>query len=580
MKCGRLLPLLLSLLLSVSLLAPAALARETEFFPDFPEPVPASAQDWSPADPSSFDAARQALLTAVRGEDASERSVLSLLSRMTDRFNELLTEYYFCSLDYMRSPASCTQEYVRYSSVCGQAESDYLSAVQEVLNSAYGSVLAGLLGEGQAQSLLSTSPNTREELALLERETALVNEYWEAVVQEPSVQSGGRTWTRAQADAAYLVGSLEEDAYLTLVGELAAVRNGVLAPIYLELVKVRNQYAASKGYDDYVQYAYQTVYGRDYTPEEAALLHRAVKALLPRLESELLIAQSRLSSLSPVRLSSLEDMTQEEVLDAVEPYMDAVSSEYRELYGYMRDNGLYDLDILASSSTLGVTVSLPAYLFAGLPVHYTYGTNKFSAACGTTFATAQFFQKGAMNIRVGLLAAVGSFVGSALGSHIVLLLSDQVLRTMMLIILPVAAVLILWRRDLPDENRDDGTLNAKKAVLALAIGLGIGLYDGIFGPGTGTFAIIAFTTLMGFDLRTAGGNAKVLNLASNYASLVTYLSSGLVVFSIGIPCAVSGIVGNLLGSHFALKNGAKFIRPMMLVVLVLLLGKIVSDAVL
>lgn len=127
----------------------------------------------------------------------------------------------------------------------------------------------------------------------------------------------------------------------------------------------------------------------------------------------------------------------------------------------------------------GGLISLPAYLFAGLPVHYTYGTNKFSAACGTTFATAQFFQKGAMNIRVGLLAAVGSFVGSALGSHIVLLLSDQVLRTMMLIILPVAAVLILWRRDLPDENRDDGTLNAKKAVLALAIGLGIGLYDGV-----------------------------------------------------------------------------------------------------
>ena len=70
------------------------------------------------------------------------------------------------------------------------------------------------------------------------------------------------------------------------------------------------------------------------------------------------------------------------------------------------------------------------------------------------------------------------------------------------------------------------------------------------------------------------------SIASNYASLVTYLSSGLVVFSIGIPCAISGIVGNLLGSHFALKKGAKFIRPMMLVVLVLLLGKIVSDAVL
>ena len=227
----------------------------------------------------------------------------------------------------------------------------------------------------------------------------------------------------------------------------------------------------------------------------------------------------------------------------------------------------------------GGLISLPAYLFAGLPPHYTYATNKFSAACGTTFATASFFKSGAMNVKVGVLAAIGSFAGSALGAHIVLLLSDEMLRTMMFIIL-MAAVIILWQRNLPDENRDDGTLDLKKILLALAIGLGIGLYDGVMGPGTGTFAIIAFTTLMGFDLRTANGNAKVLNLASNYASLVTYLSSGLVVFSIGIPCAISGIVGNLLGSHFALKNGAKFIRPMMLVVLVLLLGKIVSDAVL
>lgn len=227
----------------------------------------------------------------------------------------------------------------------------------------------------------------------------------------------------------------------------------------------------------------------------------------------------------------------------------------------------------------GGLISLPAYLFAGLPIHYTYGTNKFSAACGTTFAAANFFRKGAMNIRVGLLAAAGSFAGSALGAHIVLLLSDDVLQTMMFLILPVAAVLILWRRDLPDENRDDGQMTVPKALLALGIGLGIGLYDGIFGPGTGTFAILAFTGLMGFDLRTANGNGKILNLASNYASLFTYLTSGLVVFSVGIPCAVSGIVGNLLGSHFALKKGAKFIRPMMLVVLVMLLGKLISDAV-
>ena len=82
------------------------------------------------------------------------------------------------------------------------------------------------------------------------------------------------------------------------------------------------------------------------------------------------------------------------------------------------------------------------------------------------------------------------------------------------------------------------------------------------------------------ELALEMGNAKVLNLASNYASLFTYLSSGLVVFPVGIPCAISNIVGNIIGSHFALRKGAKFIRPMMLVVLVLLLGKLISDAVL
>ena len=109
----------------------------------------------------------------------------------------------------------------------------------------------------------------------------------------------------------------------------------------------------------------------------------------------------------------------------------------------------------------GGLISLPAYLFAGLPPHYTYATNKFSAACGTTFATASFFKSGALNVKVGVLAAIGSFAGSALGAHIVLLLSDEMLRTMMFIILPVAAVIILWQRNLPDENRDDGTLGKR-----------------------------------------------------------------------------------------------------------------------
>ncbi len=235
--------------------------------------------------------------------------------------------------------------------------------------------------------------------------------------------------------------------------------------------------------------------------------------------------------------------------------------------------------LVDSAAGGGGLISLPAYLFAGLPAHYTYGTNKFSAACGTTFAAARFFKSGALDLKVGLLAAAGSFAGSALGSHLVLLLSDAALQTMLLCILPAAAVIIFWQRRLPDENRA-GPFTLRSALAALGIGFGIGCYDGLFGPGTGTFAILAFTTLMGFDLRTASGNAKLLNLASNYASLVTYFSSGLVVLSVGLPCAVSGIAGNLIGSKLALTKGGRVIRPMMLGVLVLLLGKLAADTVL
>ena len=97
----------------------------------------------------------------------------------------------------------------------------------------------------------------------------------------------------------------------------------------------------------------------------------------------------------------------------------------------------------------------------------------------------------------------------------------------------------------------------------------------LFGPRCSLLGLARFT--FGTDLSLARLSQVLLNLASNYASLFTYLSSGLVVFPVGIPCAISNIVGNIIGSHFALRKGAKFIRPMMLVVLVLLLGKLITD---
>lgn len=225
----------------------------------------------------------------------------------------------------------------------------------------------------------------------------------------------------------------------------------------------------------------------------------------------------------------------------------------------------------------GGLISLPAYLVTGLPVHTVYGVNKFSAACGTTFASAAFLRKGALDLPVAVCSAGFSFVGSGLASRLVLLLPDRVLKLLVLAVLPVIAAVTLLRRSAPEE--DGSRVPPRRQALALAAGIGfaIGCYDGLIGPGTGTLAILAFSSLLHLELRTASGSAKILNLASNYASLITYISAGNVWFALAVPCGLCNILGALLGSHFALKKGAAFIRPMLLVVMALLLGKLVVD---
>lgn len=225
----------------------------------------------------------------------------------------------------------------------------------------------------------------------------------------------------------------------------------------------------------------------------------------------------------------------------------------------------------------GGTISIPAYLFIGMPAHMALGCNKISAACGTTFSLARFMVHGALDVRTALLSAATSFIGSGLGTRLALHIADQKLKLLLLIILPFVAVFLLMKREYGAENRAD-EVNKKKAIsMALLIGFMIGGYDGLFGPGAGTFAIIAYCTLMKYDLKTASGNAKMLNLASNYASAITFAAAGSVSWAVALPAAACGIAGNYIGSGLAIKNGARFIRPMMTVVIVLLLGKLAYD---
>lgn len=227
----------------------------------------------------------------------------------------------------------------------------------------------------------------------------------------------------------------------------------------------------------------------------------------------------------------------------------------------------------------GGLVTLPAYLVAGLPAHLASGTNKCGNAFGTFLSTGRFLKRGDVHYPSAVAGAIGALIGAWIGARLNLIMPEQMLYYIMLAVVPVMAVFLLLKRDFGTENRSGELGRLQLMVMALGIGLVIGGYDGFFGPGAGTFLMLAFTGLCQFDLLTASGNTKVANSASNLASLVTFALAGKVLWSVGIPAALCGIAGNYVGSSLALKGGAKIIRPMFFVVLALLLARLIYGIV-
>ena len=222
----------------------------------------------------------------------------------------------------------------------------------------------------------------------------------------------------------------------------------------------------------------------------------------------------------------------------------------------------------------GGLISLPAYYLAGLPAATAAGTNKMSACMGTLLATASFGKAGCIEKRIGMFSAVGSFIASVLGVLVMKQLSDHAMRTLVLCCIPIAAIFTLRGHGKVERKVYEP---AKEAVLALIIGLLIGFYDGLVGPGTGTFLILLFVNIFGLDDVRASGTAKVANLSSNIAALTSLFLSGNVLWLLGLPAGLCAMAGAAIGSRMTIRKGSKFIRGMMLFVLTLLLVKMITD---
>lgn len=223
----------------------------------------------------------------------------------------------------------------------------------------------------------------------------------------------------------------------------------------------------------------------------------------------------------------------------------------------------------------GGLITLPAYLLAGLPAHMASGTNKCGNAFGTFLSTGRFLKRGDIHLPSAAAGAAGALIGAWVGAQLNLIMPEQMLYYVMLAVVPVMAVFLLLKRDFGTEDRSSELSQGQLMAMAVGIGVVIGGYDGFFGPGAGTFLMLAYTGLCRFDLLTASGNTKLANSASNLASLVTFGLAGKVMWAVGIPAALCGIAGNYVGSSLALKGGAKIIRPMFFVVLALLLIRLI-----
>lgn len=227
----------------------------------------------------------------------------------------------------------------------------------------------------------------------------------------------------------------------------------------------------------------------------------------------------------------------------------------------------------------GGLVSMPIYLLAGLPPHTAVATNKLSSTCGTALTTVRFVKNKLINLKLAVPSVIAAVAGSSLGARISLSISETVLRNIIICVLPVAAFFVLNKKMFSGEGKKAAAVTKRTVTVSMISAFLIGVYDGLYGPGTGSFLIIAFTVFAHLTVEAANAQAKAINLTTNVTALVLFLISGKVLVPLGLAAAACNMAGNYVGSGLVMKKGGKVVRPLLLVVLAVLFIRLVMESV-
>ncbi len=217
----------------------------------------------------------------------------------------------------------------------------------------------------------------------------------------------------------------------------------------------------------------------------------------------------------------------------------------------------------------GGLIQTPVVLIAmpHLPVATVMGTLKIPALSGTSMAAAQYLKKVSINWKLlgamMALAMPSAYFGSVLLNH----MSNDFMKPLLLVVLSLLVVYTYARKNF-GQHTDKSHSAPQQLLYAVLISIVVGFYDGFIGPGTGSFLVVAFITLLGFDFLHASANAKMVNLATNVGSITLFLIKGKIVWGIAVPMAVCNALGGYIGARLAINRGNKFIRIFFLVVII------------
>jgi uncharacterized membrane protein YfcA len=223
----------------------------------------------------------------------------------------------------------------------------------------------------------------------------------------------------------------------------------------------------------------------------------------------------------------------------------------------------------------GGLLTVPALLAAGLPPHAVLGTNKGQAVFGAIASFGSFWSKGEISRPRAPVGFAAGFVGALVGASLVLLVSPERLRPIVLGLLVMAAAIVASRRPGSEERR--GLAESVPRLATALVSFVLGAYDGFFGPGTGTMLIVANMVVLGDGMTRASGNAKVTNLASNVASCALFATRGVIVWKVSLPMAAGNALGAYVGARLAVRRGDRFVRGVVLLVVVVIAVKLGID---